>query len=74
MAHVYVIFFKDKLIKNSPSLIQGDRDALGHPQKPRQTQPASTTYAHQKFTWRMFIYYFSTIYRFKWSQVDHENS
>ena len=39
MAHVYVLFFKDRLIKNSPSMLQGDQDALRHPQQPCQAQP-----------------------------------
>ena len=39
MTHVYMLFFKDKSIENGPSLIQGDQDALGHPQRPRQAQP-----------------------------------
>ena len=39
MAHVYILFFKDKLIKNGPSVIQGDQDALGHPQRFCQAQP-----------------------------------
>ena len=39
MVHVYILFFKGKSIKNGPSVIQGDQDALGHPQRPRQAQP-----------------------------------
>ena len=39
MTHVYMLFFKDKSISNSPSVIQGDQEALGHPQRPRQAQP-----------------------------------
>ena len=39
MTHVYMLFFKDKLIQNSPSMIQGDQEALGHPQRPRQGFP-----------------------------------
>ena len=38
-AHVYSLFFKDKLILNGPSVIQGDQDVPGHPQRPRQAQP-----------------------------------
>ena len=36
MAHVYILFLKDNLILNGPSMIQGDQDALGHPQRLRK--------------------------------------
>ena len=39
MARVYIQFFKDKSILNSSSVIQGEKVALGHPQRPRQAQP-----------------------------------
>ena len=50
MAHVYILFFKDKLIKISPSMIQGDKDALGHPQQPRQAQPLGVQQVPVMFT------------------------
>ena len=39
MKHVYMLFFKDKSIENGPSMIQGDQEAFGHPQRPFQGQP-----------------------------------
>ena len=39
MTHVYTLFFKDKSIENGPCMIQGDQEALRHPQRPRQAQP-----------------------------------
>ena len=39
MTHVYMLFFNDKSIENSPSVIQDDQEARGHPQQPRQAHP-----------------------------------
>ena len=48
---------------------QGDLRALGHPQRPPQAQPWGLQQVPfifiKKLTWRMFIYYFSKIDRFK---------
>ena len=38
MTHFYMLFFKDKSIKNGLSKVQGDQDALRHPQQPHQVQ------------------------------------
>ena len=39
MAHVYIVFLKDKLILNGLGVMQGDQGALGHHLRPRQVPP-----------------------------------
>ena len=43
MAHVKIPIFKDKSIKNSRSMIHGDQEALGYPQRPQQAQTRRKT-------------------------------
>ena len=53
MAHVYILFFKDKSILNGPR----DQDAFRHPQRPRQStcstmgSTASTSYIIKNGPW-----------------------
>ena len=55
-----MLFFKDKWVYNSPSMIQGFQEALRHPQRPRQAQPGQVQQVPV-----MFI-------NVKWSQGDHD--
>ena len=55
MAHVYKLFFKDKLILNVPRVINM---LSGHPLQPGKAQPRriqKVTYVDQKKTWNMII-------------------
>ena len=68
MKHVYMLFFKDKSISNSPSVIQGDQEALGHPQRPRQAQPRRVQQIPVMFikTW------YTHVYMLFFKEVDQE--
>ena len=50
MTHVYMLFFKDKSIEDGPSMIQGDQEAFGHPQRPFQGQPCGVQQVPVMFT------------------------
>ena len=43
LAHVVILFFKYKLIKNSPSVIQVDQDALGTPSATSSSSTMAST-------------------------------
>ena len=51
MTRVHMQFFNlDNAIQNDPSVIQGDQDALGHPQRHRQAQPWEVQQVSVMFT------------------------
>ena len=73
MTRVHMQFFNlDNSIQNDPSVIQGDQDALRHPQRPQQAQPWGVQQVPVIFINILYgVFYFTKINRFlmvpRWS-------
>ena len=69
MTHVCMLFFKEKS-NSSGSRVTKNRSKTPSATSSSSTMAstASTSYVHQNFTWHIFLYYFSKINRFNWSQ------